>query len=198
MQYLVLGCFAFIMLYIFDLNKIFEISRWINISFGIGVGLLIIATTGILLTETPQFFLPTIPRLFFGILALGALTCQLYAIFFALPFKKTYVDGEGKAPLVDTGFFSLCRHPGVPFFIFLFFFLWLTTGIQMVFWAGIIWTIMDIIHVYVQDRWLFPRYLSGYEQYRHQVPFLIPDITSIKRCTESLRKDRSHESGQKA
>ncbi|MGI6685579.1 MAG: hypothetical protein ACOX47_08970 [Bacillota bacterium] len=118
--------------------------------------------------------------MFFGILAAISLLLIPYALFFALPFRKTYIETENKNTVVDQGMYALCRHPGVMWFFFFYFFLWLTSGKMTVMWAGMIWTIMDIIHVYVQDRWLFPKTLIGYDSYQEKVPFLVPNLKSIK------------------
>lgn len=88
--------------------------------------------------------------------------------------------------VVKKGVYALCRHPGVIWFFFFYLFLWLATGIKIMLWSGIIWTGMDILHIYIQDRWLFPKTLKGYELYKKEVPFLIPNLTSAKKCFNTL------------
>lgn len=110
-----------------------------------------------------------------------------YTLFFALPFRKTYCGAEDIEKVIDTGMYALCRHPGVIWFFFLFLFLWMASGKAMMLQAAIIWTIMDIIHVYIQDRWIFPKTLTGYELYKEKAPFLIPNLSSIRKCMAALK-----------
>jgi protein-S-isoprenylcysteine O-methyltransferase Ste14 len=186
MIFISFGCLAFIFLYIFDFNKIIFWHKDLNICFAAGVALLAVTTMGILFSSHKSFEAPVLLELFFGLLSIIALLLTLYSLFFALPFGKTYIDVEKRAPVIDTGMYALCRHPGVIWFFFFYLFLWLASGKIVMMWAGIIWTVMDIIHVYVQDRWLFPKTLNGYEQYKRKIPFLIPSLGSIKKSIATL------------
>jgi len=175
-----MGCLAFIFLYIFDLNKVYHLHNGINICFALGIVLLAISTMG-LLFAAPESFPVYFPlRMIFGLLSALSFFLILHALFFALPFKKTYIETNNKNMVIDKGMYALCRHPGVLWFFLFYIFLWLASGKMTVLWAGLVWTLMDIIHVYVQDRWLFPITLDGYDLYRERVPFLIPTFDSIK------------------
>jgi len=176
MFFLVLGCIAFIFLYIFDLNKIFFFNKYINICFALGCVLLVVSTVGILLSDPNTFAVSILLHMFFGLLSSISLLLMLYSLFFALPFSKTYIVLEKGNAVVDTGMYALCRHPGVIWFFFFYLFLFLASGKMMIMWSGIAWTAMDIIHVYVQDNWLFPKALAGYDHYKIKVPFLIPNF----------------------
>lgn len=186
MVFIAIGCAAFIFLYIFDLNKIFSVHRVLNLCFAIGITLLTFSTLGILLSDLESIKEITPAQIVYWVLAVVFLILLLYSLFFALPFVDTYVNGEEENIVIDTGVYAFCRHPGVIWFIFLFFFLWLASGLEMMFWAGLVWTAMDILHVYVQDRWLFPKCLVNYESYKRQTPFLIPNIGSIKKCISTF------------
>jgi len=187
MIFILTGCLAFIFFYIFDLNQIKIFNKAVNISFAAGIALLAISTFGIMLGNYNGFVVTGPLKLLFGALAIGSMVMMLYSLFAALPFGKTYVEAAKGKNVVDTGMYALCRHPGVLWFTFLYFFLWLATGKMMIMWAGIVWTVMDIIHVYIQDRWLFPQTLNGYRQYKKKVPFLLPSRASIKNCVSSLK-----------
>ncbi len=187
MIFILTGCLAFIFFYIFDLNQIKIFNKAVNISFAAGAALLAISTIGIMLGNYNGFVAAVPLKLLFGALAIGSLVMMLYSLFAALPFSKTYVEAEKGKNVVDTGMYALCRHPGVVWFFFFYLFLWLATGKTMMLWAGVVWTVMDIIHVYIQDRWLFPETLKGYKQYQRKVPFLLPSRASIKKCVSSLK-----------
>lgn len=186
MLYIVIGCLGFIFIYLFDINKIKRVHKLFNLSFAVGILMLAGSTIAILLWEQPSFELPLYGKVFFFLLAAIAFALQLAALFVALPFSKTYVELEFNQ-VVDTGMYALSRHPGVICFLFIYLFLWLATGKMLLLWAGIIWTCLDILHVYIQDRWLFPLMLKGYEQYRNKAPFLIPTKQSISRYLKNIK-----------
>jgi protein-S-isoprenylcysteine O-methyltransferase Ste14 len=108
-------------------------------------------------------------------------------LFFWLPFKKTYVTTDQTNTVVSTGMYALCRHPGAIWVCLFYLFLWLASGKLMMLWAGAIWTLINILYIYVQDRWIFPHILTGYNLYQQEVPFLIPNNKSIKICLTTFR-----------
>lgn len=182
MIFIFTGCLAFVFFYIFDFNKIWFMKKGLNISFAAGIVLLAASTAGILLGNYQGFEVRLPLKYFFGALAAGSLLMVVYSLFFALPFAETYAEVKQGNSVVSNGIYALCRHPGVIWFFFFYLFLWLASGKTMLLLAGAIWTVMDIIHVYIEDRWFFPASLSGYDEYKKAVPFLIPNPASIKRC----------------
>lgn len=181
MIYVFTGCLAFIFFYIFDFNKIKLLKKGINISFAAGIVILAASTAGILFGEYDGFSLPTSLKVLFGVLSIGSLYMIYYSLFAALPFGSTYKEAAQENTVVDWGMYALCRHPGAIWFFFFYLFLWLACGKTMMMWAGIAWTIMNVIYVYVEDRWFFPAAFNGYDRYKSRVPFLIPNPASIKR-----------------
>jgi protein-S-isoprenylcysteine O-methyltransferase Ste14 len=182
MIYIYTGCLAFMFFCIFDLNKIKFRKKSINLSFAAGIVLLAAATLGILLKESSGFDVSLLNKLFFGALSITSLSMMLFSLFAALPCSETYMELKQENNVVDQGIYALCRHPGVIWFFFFYLFLWLASGKTMMLWAGIIWTTMDIIYVYIEDRWFFPAAINGYDKYKNEVPFIIPTPASIKRC----------------
>jgi protein-S-isoprenylcysteine O-methyltransferase Ste14 len=159
----------------------------LNILFAVGVALIIISTLAILTGDYGKIYFPDLARWIFGILSAISLVLMLYSLFFALPFKKTYMEGQCPGTVVDRGMYALCRHPGVIWFCFFYLFLFFATGIRLLILAWIIWTVMDVIHVYVQDRWIFPKSLIKYDLYKTKTPFLIPSKISIRQCITTFR-----------
>lgn len=131
----------------------------------------------------PELYLRVI---FFG-LSVICLALMIYSLFFALPFGGTYVKGRGRAKVVDTGMYALCRHPGVLWFFLFYLFLWLYSGRAVLFWACLVFSAMDVLHVYIQDRFLFEKTLESYPQYRLTTPFLLPTRASVVRCLSTLK-----------
>ena len=187
MIFILTGCFAFAFFFFFDLNNYFSLNKKLNFFFAIGVVLLCFSTVCILFSSHLQFNLPLSLRLLFGVLSAVSLLLIIYTLFFALPFRKTYCRSEDIDKVIDTGMYALCRHPGVIWFFFFYFFLWMASGKTIMLRAAVIWTIMDIIYVYVQDRWIFPKTLNGYELYKERAPFLIPNLSSIRKCISALK-----------
>ncbi len=186
MKYVVIGCIAFGFMYVFDLNKIRHKLPGLNIFFAVTVCILAYATLRILTGDYDQISVILPVRIVAGILAAASLVLLLYSLFGALPFKGTYVDNQENNEVVNTGMYALCRHPGVIWFFFLFLFLFLVSGIKMMLWAGLMWTVLDVVHVYLQDRWFFPLTLKDYHLYQKDTPFLVPNGESIKKCVTTF------------
>lgn len=187
MTELLLGCVGFGVLYLFDFNKVKKIHPWMNGLFTCGVALLLFSTVKIFFNENPDFVLPNNLRFVFIVLSIISACTMFYALFGALPFKATYISGQGNQ-VIDTGFYALCRHPGVWAFFFTYLFLFLVSGNWMMLYATIIWTLMDIIHVWVQDRYFFPKTLNGYTEYQQKTPFLLFNKESFNRFRTTLIK----------
>ena len=41
-------------------------------------------------------------------------------------------------------------------------------------WLGLVLSFLNLLYAWYQDRWIFVREFSDYEDYRREVPFLIP------------------------
>lgn len=185
MSDLIIGCLAFGLLYIFDYNKIEARIQWLNSFFGIGVIILAYSSWQVIFSPSAGFSVSAeISAVFYGLAGISALF-MLYALFGALPFKKTYVEGAS-TELIDTGVYALCRHPGVWGFFFMYMFAFLASGKWIVLAACICWTMMDIIHVWVQDRYFFPKTLPGYQQYQQTTPFLFFTRESFTRFIQTI------------
>lgn len=180
--YLFIGCLAFVIVYFFDLNKMKQINPILGLAFPIAFILQVWATAGIWITGKENFRLPGFLPGLFTVFAIVFFGLMLYTLFFALPFNKTYIEMDTLNNVVDSGMYALCRHPGVIWFFFLYICLWLASGKMLMLWAGLLWTGLDVLHVYIQDRWQFPVMLSGYDVYIRNVPFLIPSVKSVKNC----------------
>ncbi len=137
------------------------------------------------ITSEKVYFYPTL-RIIAFILWVGAGALLVYSLFLELPFVKTYGKKQHSNELVDTGTYALCRHPGVLWFGLMFFFFFFTTGAKQLIPAGIIWTSIDVFHVYLQEKLFFPKMFPRYKDYMRDVPMLIPTGKSIKKCIDSL------------
>jgi len=181
------GCVGFGVLYIFDFNKVKKIHPWFNSLFSVGVALLVFSTVTIYFNKNSEFIVPIYFKIIFLVFAFISACIMFYALFGALPFNSTYVSGQGNQ-VIDTGLYALCRHPGVWGFFFTYLFLFLASGKLMMLYATVLWTFMDIIHVWVQDRYFFPKTLIGYSEYQKTTPFLLFNKESFRRFRTTLIK----------
>jgi len=181
MNWIIVGCIAFILLTLFDANKHYHWHSALNLLFPLAIGILIWAAVSLGLNQAYYGNFQAYP-LFYGLVLLGILE-QFYALFFALPTKSTYV-GLGPIPLVNTGLYGLCRHPGVWGFFAIGLGLTLATGSVLIAFASITWFLFDLLHIAVEDFIFFPLFIPGYLDYQKQVPFLFFGVKEIKRCLE--------------
>jgi hypothetical protein len=191
MKYILLGCASFLCFTLFDLNKLKMKSPWGNLMFGIGGLLLTASAAGILWSGGFSVASPFALGAFFYLLAFLFFFLTAFSLFGALPFKKTYADtNETKSALTDTGMYALCRHPGVLWFFLGFLFLSFASGKALLYLACILWTFLDILHVFTQDVFFFPATIEGYGAYQKTTPFLIPNRKSLRKCVSDFRKRR--------
>lgn len=179
MNPLMFGIFAFFVLTMFDYNKLKMLHPLLNGLFAIGVALIVYATIVILSVEVPLFTFPATPILWV-LSGLGFIE-MIYALFFALPFNKTYVKTSSNSEIITTGLYGLCRHPGVWGFFIFYLFAACATGNGTLLIAALVWTIMDILHVWIQDTLFFVKTLQGYTLYKKTTPFLFFGIKELRK-----------------
>ncbi len=177
--HLLLGCCAFAAFLLFDVAKA-KGRRHAKSWFLLG-GLLLASATALLLLPALRSGIPAW-RIPFGILAALMLLVNLYVLFGALPAKKTYGDGNTK--VVTTGVYALCRHPGGWCFLIVYWLLYLFCGGTGMLLGAILFPALNFLYIFVEDRYLFPQYIGGYEAYRREVPFLLPNGRSIRAFLE--------------
>jgi len=139
MLYIFIGCIGFVLFIIYDLNQIHGHKKQLRALFAIGFVLIIFATIMIIIGHVGTFPFPFYLRLIFGILAAINLWLLIYSLFFALPFKNTYISANNRN-VCDRGMYALCRHPGWLWFALFYCFLWLCLGSMLMFWAFICFT----------------------------------------------------------
>lgn len=179
MNWIILGLAAFLALTLFDVHKLKPIHPLFNGLFALGVALLVIATYGILTSE-PWFTFQAQPMAW--IVAGFGLGEMVFALFLALPFSVTYVETPDRRPVINTGLYGICRHPGVWGFILYYLAAAMASGHGTLLVAGVVFSVADIVHVTMQDRLFFRATLLGYAEYQTQVPFLFFGWKDIRRA----------------
>lgn len=116
----------------------------------------------------------------FGVLTLAFAVLEIYALFFALPFEKTYVRAQEKRCVCRRGIYGMCRHPGFWSFSGICLSLALAVNVPSVS-AGLgTLAALNLIYIAVQDKWIFVREFSDYTDYKREVPFLLPKCKKRK------------------
>jgi len=138
--------------------------------------------TGVGALAAQRLRLLWLPVLGAGLWALG------YTLLFALPAGGSGLlpPSGGLRPLIDTGMFALCRHPGVLWLGLVYLALWGLLGGVALLWAFVLFFVLDVLYVLWQDVWLFPSSIAGYAAYRRRTPFLVPTPRSVRACVASF------------
>ena len=185
MRYILIGTIAFVFFFFFDTYTLKNKGVKKKI-FGV-MGLVTLIYSAVMVTViSPKMYFPLPLRIVAFVLWLVITFLLIYSLFLELPFVKTYGKVQHSSELVDTGTYALCRHPGVLWFGFLFLFLFCTTGAVLLIPGGIIWTSVDVLYVYLQEKVFFYKLFAEYKTYIKTTPMLIPTKASIKKCISSL------------
>lgn len=186
MQYILLGAVGFLMLYLFDLLALHRIPYAKQIVGLVAMGVIGYAHLMVNLRGA-KLPLPTgLAYVGWPLFVLASLAL-FYSLFFEIPFKTTYVkDGAGNQ-LVTTGTYALTRHPGVLWYALILVAQILISRSRLALYAAPAWLAMDVLYVWIQERYFFSRMFPGYERYKQETPMLIPSRRSIVKCIASFR-----------
>lgn len=182
MIYIIMGLIAFVFFVLYDINSIIIKHKLFKCCFFAGTLLLTTATAGIIVTSWNLHKINIVRIISFGIPAILFFLLLIYTLFFAIPFKNTYIQASEPSKLCNNGVYALCRHPGVLWFIGFYTFLGLAFWIPLLFAAATIFSVLNIFYVMFQDRWVFVKCFERYDDYKSDTPFLIPNSDSLKRC----------------
>lgn len=182
MQYSIIGILAYLLFYIYDINEIKKIDTRLKGTFYLGIILQIIGTAGIIADNLRYLRLSPL-----GVtIGLTGFIFLIYSLFFALPFKETYIGTSEKRKVYNRGIYAMSRHPGVLFYIIFYLGLALLQPTTYIIGTYTIWCLLNIGYIIFQDLWTFPRTFEDYKEYRRTTPFLIPTIKSIKSSIDNI------------
>lgn len=185
MLYITLGAFSFLLGYLHDLAEVQKrfIAKKIlgPLSF-----ILFVFSIVMLCIRSPRLTLPEYVSIvawpFFGIFAL----LFVYSVFLEIRLNRPLAAGKEKK-LVTTGTYALTRHPSAIWSVLAISFLVLASKSMYLLLALPLWTVMELIWVWLQDRFFLPSIFQDYVQYRIETPMLIPTKESVKQCLTSLQ-----------
>ncbi len=187
MSYILMGSFAFVLFVIYDINSVTVNYRILHGCFFIGCFLLTAATAGLISSTITEEMWYTGRVIVFAPIAIIFMLLLVYTLFFAIPFEDTYIKSDVKPKTCSTGFYAMSRHPGVLWFTGFYFFLWLSLSGMLLLAAGILFSLLNLGYIVLQDRWIFMRVFPDYGEYKATTPFLIPNYRSLNRCVKTFR-----------
>lgn len=176
---------SFLVMGLSDGLKVAGTRRWGNAVFLVALAFLI-ASLLLAVCSGHWFSVAVSLRAFFFLLAALAAWFEAAALVFAFPAGEIYLGG-GENALADRGMYALCRHPGALWLPALLISLALALGSQGLLSAGALASALNTLYVFFQDRWVFPKTIPGYTEYRKTTPFLIPTRASLKKALETAR-----------
>lgn len=193
MEHVFLGVLAFLIAFFFDLAAIKHIP-YLKQIIGLAATLLFGYSLVMVALHPAKFQMPALlsyagwPFLIISALLL------VYSLFLEIPFRRTYAaDGVGDR-LVKTGTYALVRHPGVLWFALFLASLILVSRSRLLLLAAPAWLFMNVLYVWIQEKFFFGEMFPGYEQYRKETPMLVPTPTSIVQCWRSVRRKLGEQS----
>lgn len=95
--------------------------------------------------------------------------------------------------LVTTGTYSLTRHPGVLWLFLYYMFGGIFFTNYMILMAGIIWTLVNILYVYLQEVLVFKYIFDNYHEYKDTTPMIVPNKSSFMQCLKTIHGGRNEE-----
>jgi protein-S-isoprenylcysteine O-methyltransferase Ste14 len=193
MAYIITGSIAFALIAIYDWAQVRELT-WLKPLFLLSAVALCIGTIGILSVPT-EFKFAIWLRFFTWIGLVIFLLLLIYSILIEIPIKIKHSEHESGSNrfLVDTGTYALSRHPGVLWFGGAAACMILLHPSVLTLSAGITWTAMDVLLVWVEDQYFFPRIFTGYSEYQKTTPFLWPTRSSLRQCLATRKTDAESE-----
>lgn len=98
-----------------------------------------------------------------------------WSVFLEIGIAKRRL-GLGPKSIVSTGTYHWCRHPGFWWFASLMIAIGALRGFSAYYLTILLLIALNLLLILIQDRYTFPTVFCGYEEYRKNVPFLIPRI----------------------
>jgi protein-S-isoprenylcysteine O-methyltransferase Ste14 len=185
-----LGALAFLIAFGFDLASLAR-RTILKRSCLVLASLLFLLALYEALRQPPLWPAPAWATAFGVVLSLTGVGLALYSLVIELPARHTYLGPGAADQLVTTGAYALTRHPAVLWFALFLGGLVIANRSQALLMAAPVWLGLDVVYVWLQDRYLFPRQFKDYARYRAQTPMLLPTARSIRRCWQTLAQRRA-------
>lgn len=177
MGYIVLGALGFMLAYIAEHPRVKSRRAMGGLMALLAYSTMVFSVVKVAAHPVRFAFPPAVyfPAWFFFSVFTGLFA---YSVLMEIPLKQRR---HSKAHLVTSGTYALTRHPGVIWATLAMVFLILASGVKLLLVGASVWVFMDIIWVWLQEKYLAQTY-PEYENYKMEVPMLIPTRSSIRRC----------------
>ena len=190
MRYIIVGVCSFLIAYLFDFISLKKIPL-AKLILESAAGLLGIYSLFGVCFKAERFSLPGYLFYLGWFLLFTSSFLLFFSLFWEIPLRKTYLAKGVGDKLIRTGTYALVRHPGVIWYIFSVIALLLISRSQLLLIAAPIWIFMDILYVFIQEKFYFPRMFPGYGEYKKETPMLIPNRKSFASFLASFGKRES-------
>ncbi len=168
----VVGLLSYVLLFIYDYNSISKNYKTIKSFFLLGSLCNIGSSIAFSIFSFNNDNIISI--IVFSSVAVIFLGLEIYTLFFAIDFKNTYIKDSTLRLAYTKGMYSLCRHPGVLWYILLFVSIgFLVNNLSGVFFFSMM-SLLNILYIVYQDYYIFPKTFTNYMDYKKETPFLIP------------------------
>lgn len=179
MIYNLIAVGVFSLYIIYDINSVTIKNCWLDKLFLIASGIFTL-TNLVLFYQLKDQVVLNVATIGLICCALTFLSLLVYTLFFALPFVETYFSFD-QTKAVRTGMYGLSRHIGVLWFILMYACLSLLFKDHAFTLFAVISSLMNLGYIIIQDNYTFIRIFCDYQEYKKEVPFLIPSYKTIKR-----------------
>lgn len=186
MIYIILAFLGYFIIHFSDPVAIKRLPLIKPILWVIGVGILAYAVIKASLSPGKLILPDWTLWVGWGLLVIS-LTLVAYSLYISLPFRMTYISRGAGDKLVTTGLYALVRHPWLYWSFLVMFSLVLVSQSKLILVSAPLFALLEIIAVFIQDYFYFPRMFAGYKDYRRVTPMLIPNCQSIKAYFKLLR-----------
>lgn len=187
MIYIILGVCSFLVAYWFDFVSFKKIPL-AKLILGGAAGFLGIYSLAMVCLRTERLNLPGYLSFLGWFLLFISAFLLSFSLFWEIPLRKTYLAKGVGDKLIKTGTYALVRHPGVIWFTLFLIALLLVSRSKLLLIAAPIWIFMDILYVFVQEKFYFSRMFPGYGEYKKETPMLIPTRKSLASFWRTLGK----------
>ena len=170
----------------YDINSVTKNYKILNKLFFLGTCLLVLGTLKIFRLNIDVLTSGYVRVYVFMVFSLLMFTGLIYTLFFAIPFKETYMEENKKRKACTEGMYALCRHPGVLWFCGMYLGIAAMIFRIEVLTQVLLYIIWNFTYIVLQDCLIFPKIFENYKEYQRETPFLVPNRRSICRA---LRKD---------
>jgi protein-S-isoprenylcysteine O-methyltransferase Ste14 len=190
MIYIILAFLGYFVIHFSDPVAIKRLPLIKPILWVIGVGILAYAVIKASLSPEKVILPGWTLWVGWGLLVIS-LTLVAYSLYISLPFRMTYISKGAGNKLITTGLYALIRHPWLYWSFLVMLSLVLVSQSKLILVSAPLFALLEIIAVFIQDYFYFPRMFAGYKDYRRATPMLIPNYKSIKAYCQSIKKPKS-------